>query len=86
MKYIYSQIQANSGAIVEITLDKQANVRMLDAANYQRFKGGQQYQYYGGRVLRSPLRIPVPLSGTWYVVIDLGDHGGTIRHNIRLLK
>lgn len=85
MEYIYREIQANVGSIVEVTLDRQANVRLLDAANYQRFKRGQQYQYYGGRALQSPLRLPVPSSGTWYVVIDLGAYGGTIRHNVRVI-
>jgi len=64
LEYIYCEIQANAGATLEVSLDQQANVRLLDAANYQRFKGGQQHQYYGGRVLRSPLRLPVPSSGT----------------------
>lgn len=86
MEYIYSEIQAREGAIVEVALDQQANVRLLDPANYQRFKSGQRHQYYGGRALRTPLRLPVPSSGTWYVVIDLGGHGGTIRHNIRLIS
>jgi hypothetical protein len=86
LEYIYSEIQAREGAIVEVTLDQPANVRLLDPTNYQRFKSGHQHQYYGGRALRSPFRLPVPSSGAWYVVIDLGGHGGTIRHNIRLIS
>jgi Domain of unknown function (DUF1883) len=86
LEYIYSEIQAHEGTIVEVALDQQANVRLLDPTNYQLFKSGQQHQYYGGRALRSPIRLPVPSRGRWYIVIDLGGHGGTIRHNIRLIS
>ena len=86
MEYIYNEIQAGAGAIVEVTLDRQANVRLLDPTNYSRFKSGQQCQGYGGRALRSPLRLQVPSSGTWYVVIDLGGSGGTIRHDVRIIN
>jgi len=86
LEYIYSEIQARAGAIVEVTLDQQANVRLFDLTNYSRFKGGQQCRAYGGRALRSPLRLQVPSSGTWYVVIDLGGHGGTIRHSVRIIN
>ncbi len=85
MHYLYREFQARAGDIVEVTLDQQANVRLLDSANYSRFKSGQQFRFYGGRALRSPLRLPVPSSGTWYTVIDLGGHGGTIRYGVRVL-
>lgn len=83
LQYIYSEFQARAGDIVEVTLDRQANVRLLDSTNYSRFKSGQQCRGYGGRALRSPLRLQVPSNGTWHVVIDLGGYGGTIRHSIR---
>ena len=86
MEYIYSEIQARAGAIVEVALDRQANVRLFDPTNYSRFKSGQQCRGYRGRAQRSPQRLRVPSSGTWYVVIDLGGHGGTIRHGIRIIN
>ncbi len=86
MEYIYSEIQARAAAIVEVTLDRQANVRLLDPTNYSRFKSGQQCRGYGRRALRSPLRLQVPSSGTWYVVIDLGGNSGTIRHSVRIIS
>lgn len=86
MQYIHSEIQARTGAIVEVALDRQANVRLFDPTNYSRFKSGQQCRGYGGRALRSPLHLQVPSSGTWYVVIDLEGHGGTIRHSVRIIN
>jgi len=86
LEYIYNEIQAREGTIVEVTLDRQANVRLLDPTNYSRFKSGQKCRGYGGQVLRSPLRLQVPSSGTWYVVIDLGGSGGTIRHSVQIIN
>jgi uncharacterized protein DUF1883 len=86
LEYIYSEIQARAGAIIEVTLDQQANVRLLDPTNYSRFKSGQQCQGYGGRALRSPLHLQVPSSGTWYVVIDLGGSSGAICHSVRIIN
>lgn len=34
---------------------------------------------------RSPFRIPIPHSGHWYVVIDLGGYSGTVRSSVRVL-
>ena len=86
MEYICSEVSAKSGAIVEVTLDRQANVRLLDPTNYRRFQSGQEHRYYGGLAKNSPFRVQVPSSGTWYVVIDLGGAGGRIRHNIRIIQ
>jgi hypothetical protein len=85
MNYLYHEIQTHAGAVVEVTLDQQANVRLLDLANYRRFKNGQQCQGYGGRALRSPIRLNVPSNGTWHLVIDLGGSGGTIHHTVRVI-
>jgi hypothetical protein len=86
LEYIYSEIQARAGAIVEVALDRQANVCLFNPTNYSRFKSGQQCRGYGGRALRSPLRFQVPSNGTWYVVIELGGYGGTIRHSVRIIN
>lgn len=34
---------------------------------------------------RSPAKIPIPHSGHWYVVIDLGGYSGTVRSSVRVL-
>lgn len=85
VQYMYSQISATAGNVVEVTLDRQANVRLMDSYNYRRFQNGQTHQFYGGTAQVSPVRIAVPSSGTWYVVIDLGSAGGSIRHSVRVI-
>ncbi len=85
MNFLDYEIDANSGDIVEVTLDKQANVRLLDSINFSRYQREDQHQYRGGRALRSPFRLAVPSSGHWHVVVDLGGYAGTVRASVRVI-
>ncbi len=76
----------NGGEIVEVILSgNAANVRLMDSSNYSNFKNGRRHTFYGGHAKRSPVRIPVPRSGHWYVTIDLGGYTGTVRSSINVL-
>ena len=73
--------------MIEVTLDRQANVQLLDASNFSRYRRGEGHRYEGGGLVkRSPFRMRPPSSGHWYVVIDLGGGGGTIRSGVRVLR
>lgn len=74
------------GEIVEVTLSgNAANVRLLDSSNLQAFKAGRRHKYYGGHAKRSPVRLQVPNGGHWYVTIDLGGYGGSVRSAVKVL-
>ena len=82
----YDLKQRKSGEIVELTLSgSAANVFLVDYSNFQSYKSGRQYRYYGGHATRSPVRLSIPSSGHWYLVIDLGGYTGTVRHSMRIL-
>ncbi len=86
MNYSYYDLgQVKGGKIVEVTLTKAANVKLMDSSNYSNYKNGRRHQYYGGYVKRSPFRITVPRSGHWYVTIDLGGYAGSLRHSVQVL-
>ena len=88
MKYNYYQYNnLQRGDVVEVTLSgSAANVRLLDSANYQNYRSGRRHRYYGGLVKRSPTRIPIPRSGTWYVVVDMQGLRGTTRSSVRVIS
>ena len=86
MNYLHEDFSLNSGDDVVVTLDSQANVRLLDDVNYGRYQRGEQHSYFGGLVRVSPVRIPAPQSGHWHVVIDLGGYAGTIRASVVVEK
>lgn len=72
-------------ATVVVTLNRAANVRLLNASNLSNFKNGRRHQYYGGLAKVSPLRIRVPSSGTWYLTIDrIGLKAATVRSSVHV--
>jgi Domain of unknown function (DUF1883) len=71
--------------VVEVTLDSAANVRLLDEPNFNGYRTGRQYNFYGGYVTRSPYTTRVPHSGHWHLVIDLGGYAGQVRSSVRIL-
>jgi hypothetical protein len=87
MQYIHHDLgYRRAGEIVEITLSgNAANVRLLDSANYSSFRNGRQHRYLGGLAKRSPVRLQIPRSGTWYVVVDMQGLGGSVRSSARIL-
>jgi hypothetical protein len=88
MNFSYYDLKNRSGGeIVEVTLSgNAANVFLVDSSNYSAYKSGRQYRYFGGHATRSPVRLQVPNSGHWYLVIDMGGHGGSVRHSMRILS
>jgi hypothetical protein len=86
MNYLHYDFSLSSGDVVEVTLDRQANVRLLDEANYAKYRRGERHHYYGGLAEASPVRIPAPRAGNWHVVIDLGGYGGTVRASAHVLQ
>lgn len=86
MQFIHYDLgQLHGGEIAEVTLNARANVRLMNSSNFATFKRGGRATFYGGQSTRSPIKIPVPNSGHWYVVIDLGGHGGQIKSGVRVL-
>jgi len=85
--FIYSSLGHRSrGDVVEVTLSgSAANVRLLDSSNYQKYRRGGQHRYYGGLARRSPVRIPIPHSGTWHAVVDMQGLRGTVRAGFKVI-
>jgi len=79
MNFLKYEFDAGPNEVIQVNLDRQANVRLLDSANYQKYINGQQHTYYGGHADKSPVRLRPPRQGHWYVVVDLGGYSGTVR-------
>lgn len=86
MKYLHYPITASAGNTVVVSLDSQANVRLLDPINYSRYRRGERHEFYGGLARVSPFPLRVPRTGEWHVAIDLGGSAGTIRARVQLLS
>ncbi|MDV8022200.1 DUF1883 domain-containing protein [Rhodococcus sp. IEGM 1330] len=78
--------QQSRGAIVEVTLSgNAANVRLLDGSNYRAFQAGKRHRFTGGHATRSPVRLQIPSSGHWHVVVDYGGLPGRGRAGVQVL-
>ncbi|MBX9678071.1 MAG: DUF1883 domain-containing protein [Gemmataceae bacterium] len=85
MNYLHSELQLDSGDMVEITLDHAANVMLLDTANFELYKQRKPYQYFGGHAEETPTYVAAPARGRWHLVVDLGGAPGTVRAGFRIV-
>jgi hypothetical protein len=42
----------------------------MDDENYRLYQGGEEYDYFGDLVKRSPYSIDAPAAGYWHLVIE----------------
>ena len=82
MSHLHYEIDAGPEQVVEVTLDKQANVLLLDAENYEKYKSNQTYQYFGGLATSSPCRLRPPSQGHWHIAVDLGGQPGEVNVSV----
>jgi hypothetical protein len=85
MNYLHYEFDIGANNVVEVTLDKQANVRLLDETNFNKYKRGEQHTYHGGLAKTSPIRLSPPHYGHWHLVIDLGGYTGRVNASVRVL-
>jgi hypothetical protein len=86
MDHLHYEFDASEGDVIEVTLDRAANVQLVDPPNYVDYNNGRGYRYYGGYATTSPVRLAVPRTGKWHVVIDFGGGAGQVRARARLLS
>ena len=49
-----------------------ADVFLVDSTNFQKYKSGKSFKYYGGHYTKTPVHISVNGSGRWYLVVRGG--------------
>jgi len=84
MNYIHKELTLTPNDCVSVTLDKQANVLLLDSSNYQNYRNRRKYTYYGGLATQTPYNLSAPRTGTWHLIIDTGGRGGSVRYSINV--
>jgi len=80
VKYHWNRLER--GSTIVVTLSTAANVRLMDSTNFNAYKNGRNHRYTGGLVTKTPFRITVPRTGSWYLTIDLmGLKATSVRHS-----
>ena len=86
MKFLKYEVDVGPNDFIEITLDKQANVKVMDSSNFNYYRRGRKHRYYGGLAKKRPVHIKPPHQGRWNVVIDLGGRAGSVRASVKVLR
>ncbi|MHB1536215.1 MAG: DUF1883 domain-containing protein [Acidimicrobiales bacterium] len=87
MNFLHTDLRdRQAGDVVEVTLSgSAANVRLLDSSNFERYRRGQQHSYRGGLATKSPVRLAVPSSGRWHLVVDMQGLRGSTKSSVRII-
>ncbi len=75
-----------AGATFEVTLSAVNNVRLMTAANFQRFTELLDFKYVGGVARKSPIRLVVPEPGHWHLIVDMEGHHGLADSSVKLVS
>ena len=87
MNFVYSDLGFRKrGDVLEVRLSRGANVRLLDSANFQRYKRGERHRYTGGLAKESPVRIQIPSAGRWHGVVDMQGLRGSTTASFRVIN
>jgi len=85
MKFLHNRYHLTPSERIRVTLDSQANVRLMDDHNFSRYKQGGPHTYYGGHAKQSPVVLDPPHSGFWNVVVDLGGYPGSVKASVAVI-
>jgi hypothetical protein len=81
----YDLGQLRAGQVVQVTLSVAANVRLLDPANFAKYRSGHACQFFGGYMTRSPTGVQVLSGAYWHLAVDLGGAQGTLTSGVTVL-
>ena len=81
----YDLMEQRAGTVIEVTLNAIANVRLLSPANFERFTEVLKHQFLGGVAKKSPIRLTIPESGHWHLVVDMEGHKGLAESSVKIV-
>lgn len=86
MNFLHYKFKLHAGDAIKVTLDHQANVRLMDDANYALFKAQAKFKFVGGHALKSPVVLEAPTDGHWNIVVDAEGHERELHPVVEVLK
>lgn len=83
MDHLHFETEATARDLFEITVDRPANVLLLDQANYDRYCLGQEHVCFGGEAEKGSVRLKPNRPGRWHVAVDQGRSGGPVSASVK---
>jgi hypothetical protein len=81
----YDLGEQRAGTAIEITLSAVANVRLMNAPNFQRFTETLNHKFLGGIAKKSPIRLTIPEPAHWHLVVDMEGHTGLAESSVKMI-
>ncbi|KQQ58807.1 MULTISPECIES: DUF1883 domain-containing protein [Rhizobium/Agrobacterium group] len=81
----YDLKELRAGAIIEVSLNAINNVRLMNSGNYQRFTEMLDFKYLGGVAKKSPLRVVIPETSHWHLIVDCEGHAALAESSVKML-
>lgn len=81
----YDLKELRVGTTIEVSLNGVNNVRLMTAANYQRFTELLDFKYLGGVAKKSPIRLSLPETGHWHLIVDMEGHAALAESSVKML-
>ncbi|MDI7865153.1 DUF1883 domain-containing protein [Rhizobiaceae bacterium n13] len=81
----YDLKELPAGTTIEISLSAIANVRLMNADHFQRFKETLKHKFIGGVAKKSPIRLTIPEAGHWHLVVDMEGHSGVAESSVKMI-
>jgi hypothetical protein len=86
MNFLNYKVVTRPGDSIRVYLTgNAANVRVMDDANFQKYRQGLEHRYFGGYYMKSPVIIKPGIFGLLNVVVDLGGYPGTVNAVVQVL-
>ncbi len=74
----------NPSTAVVVHLDHAAHVWLFDPSNFSRYRSTGKARGLGGAFERTPVVLPSPGAGTFYLVVELGQYRGPLNYRVEL--
>jgi len=84
MQFIHFEVTAGPANTIAVSINRQANVMLLDGPNFQRYRRGQAFRYQGGNYRQSPVLLRAPSQGDYHVVVDTGGYRGRLSAEVKV--
>ncbi len=81
----YDLRELRAGAIIEVSLNAVNNVRLMTSGNYQRFTEMLDFKYLGGVAKKSPIRVTIPETSHWHLIVDCEGHNTLAESAVKML-
>ena len=85
-QHLHRYLSLTDSDIVKVTLQGRAYVMLMDDQNYGNYNNGDDYDYYGQLVKRSPCQMRAPFPGSWHLVIEQADPAGDVMAHVQIVN